>query len=220
MGRRGTPAYLSAHRPQGSTTAPSTALPTPAMIDAALLHIAAHLNAVLRRAHQSAEDLVAVTGLHEADGSPAAGASHRLSAFLVNLERDGVPGQPASFMGGGERLARSAPPLHLNLLLMFAANYGGTTYPEALKLIGSTIACFQATPVLDAQNSPGLDPRLDRLVLAMESLSLQEMANLWGVLGGRYLPSVLYRVRLLTIDARQADAQQPAVRSPRVAAHG
>jgi len=136
------------------------------MIDAALLHIAGHLNAVLRRSHQSPEDLVAVTGLSEADGSPAASASHRLSAFLVNLERDAVPGQPAHLIGSGERMARSAPPVHLNLLLMFAANYGGTTYPEALKLIASTIACFQATPVLDAQNSPGLDPRLDKLTLA------------------------------------------------------
>ncbi|WP_457355355.1 DUF4255 domain-containing protein [Roseateles sp. P5_D6] len=190
------------------------------MIDAALLHIAGHLNAVLRRSHQSAEDLVAVTGLQEADGSPAAGASNRLSAFLVNLERDGVPGQPAQVIGGGERLPRSAPPVHLNLLIMFAANYGGTTYPEALKLIGSTIACFQATPVLDAHNSPGLDPRLDKLALAIESLNLQEMATLWGVLGGRYLPSVLYRVRLITIDARQPDAQMPSVRSPRITAHG
>jgi len=190
------------------------------MIDAALLHIASHLNAVLRRAHQSAEDLVAVTGLQEADGSPAAGASHRLSAFLVNLERDGVPGLPTQMIGGGERLPRSAPPLNLNLLVMFAANYGGTTYAEALKLIASTIACFQATPVLDPQNSPGLDPRLDKLSLSLESLGLQEMATLWGVLGGRYLPSVLYRVRLLTIDARQPDAQMPSVRVPQVGIHG
>ena len=189
------------------------------MIDAALLHIAGHLNAVLRRSHQSAEDLVTVTGLQEADGSPAAGASHRLSTFLVNLERDGVPGQQAHFIGSGERLARSAPPVHLNLLIMFAANYGGTTYPEALKLISSTIACFQATPVLDAQNSPGLDPRLDKLMLSLEPLGLQEMATLWGVLGGRYVPSVLYRVRLLTIDARQPDAQLPAVRAPRLGVH-
>lgn len=190
------------------------------MIDAALQHIAGHLNAVLRRPHQSAEDLVAVTGLQESDGSPAAGASQRLSVFLVNLERDGVPGLPAQVVGTGERLARSAPPVHLNLLVMFAANYGGTTYPEALKLIGSTIACFQATPVLDAQNSPGLDPRLERLTLSIESIGLQEMAALWGALGGRYVPSVLYRVRLLTIDARQPDAQLPAVRTPRVGVHG
>ncbi|MCE4554318.1 Pvc16 family protein [Roseateles cellulosilyticus] len=190
------------------------------MIDAALLHLAGHLNAVLRRSHQSAEDLVAVTGLQEADGSPAAAATHRLSAFLVNLEPERVPGQPFHPIGSGERLARSATPLHLNLLVMFAANYGGTTYPEALKLIGSTIACFQATPVLDAQNSPGLDARLDKLMLSLEPLGLQETATLWGMLGGRYVPSVLYRVRLLTIDARQPDAQLPAVRSPRVGVAG
>ncbi len=186
------------------------------MIDAVLLHLAGHLNAVLRRSHQSAEDLVAVTALHEADGGPAAGASHRLAAFLVNIERDPVAGLPAQALGSGDRLARSAPPVQLNLLVMFAANYGGTTYPEALKLIASTIACFQATPVLDTQNSPGLDPRLDKLTLSIEPLNLHEMATLWGVLGGRYLPSVLYRVRLITIDARQSDAQLPAVRTPGV----
>lgn len=189
------------------------------MIDAALLHIAGHLNATLRRSLQSAEDLVAVTGLQEADGSPAAGASHRLSAFLVNLEPDVAPGMAVHAISSGARTPRSAPPVHLNLLVMFAANYGGSTYPEALKLIGSTIACFQAMPVLDAQNSPGLDPRLDKLTLAIEPLGLQEMATLWGVLGGRYVPSVLYRVRLITIDARQHDAQLPSVRALGVSAH-
>jgi len=190
------------------------------MIDAALLHIAGHLNAVLRRSHQSAEDLVAVTALHEADGAPAAGASHRLSVFLVNLERDPVPGMPAQVLGSGDRMARSAPPVQLNLLVMCAANYGGNTYPEALKLIGSTIACFQASPVLDPQNSPGMDPRIDKLTLAIEPLSIHDLATLWGVLGGRYVPSVLYRVRLLTIDARKPDAQLPAVRAPAVGVHG
>lgn len=190
------------------------------MIDAALLHIAGHLNAVLRRSHQSAEDLVAVTALHEADGAPAAGAAHRLCAFLVNLERDAVPGMPAHTLGSGDRMARSAPPVQLNLLVMFAANYGGSTYPEALKLISSTIACFQATPVLDPQNSPGLDPRIDKLTLNIEPLSLHDLSTLWGVLGGRYVPSVLYRVRLLTIDARKPDAQLPPVRTPAVGVHG
>ncbi|MFX1678791.1 DUF4255 domain-containing protein [Mitsuaria sp. CC2] len=190
------------------------------MIDAALLHIAGHLNAVLRRSHQSAEDLVAVTALHEADGAPAAGAAHRLCAFLVNLERDAVPGMPSPTLGGGERLARVAPPVQLNLLVMIAANYGGSTYPEALKLIGSAIACFQATPVLDPQNTPGLDPRIDKLTLNIEPLGLHDLATLWGVLGGRYVPSVLYRVRLLSIDARKPDAQLPSVRTPAVGVHG
>jgi len=107
----------------------------------------------------------------------------------------------------------------LNLMLMFAANFSGSNYPEALKFISSTIAFFQSRPLFDHQNTPELDPRIDKLALDIENLGIGDLSNLWGMLSGKYLPSVLYRVRLITIDAGQLNAQLPLVRQPQVDSH-
>ncbi|UXH79429.1 DUF4255 domain-containing protein [Roseateles amylovorans] len=183
------------------------------MIDAAIVQIANQLNLALRRSYQVAEDLVVVSSLHEQDGGPAAQSANRIAVFLVNIERDTVPGSGPRPLGTG-RLTVSQPPVNLNLMLMFAANFGGSTYPEALKLIASTISFFQSRPVFNHQNTPELDGRIDRLALDIENLPTGDLANLWGILGGRYLPSVLYRMRMVSIDAGQSEGQLSTVREP------
>lgn len=189
------------------------------MIDAAIVQIASQLNQALRRSFQVAEDLVVVSNLCESDGSVAANVANRLAVFLVNIERDTVPCvAPRGAVGAG-RLAQSPPPVCLNLMLMFAANFNGSNYPEALKFVSSTIAFFQSRPVFDHQNTPELDARIDKLTLDIENLGLNDLANLWGMLSGKYLPSVLYRLRLITIDAGQVGAQLPVVRRPQANVH-
>lgn len=183
------------------------------MIDAAIGQIANQLNQALRRAFQVGEDLVVVSNLHEQDGSVATQVANKLAMFLVNIERESVPGQTARG-GSGARFAQASEPVHLNLMLMFAANFGGNNYTEALKFIASTISFFQGRPVFDHQNTPELDPRIDKLTLDIENLSLSDLSNLWGVLSGKYLPSVLYRMRMVSIDAGQISGFAPRVSRP------
>ncbi len=190
------------------------------MIDAAIGQIANQLNLALRRSFRATEDLVVVSHLQEQDGSVATQAVNKLALFLVNIERETVPFQPqARSAPAGGRLAVTAVPVHLNLMLMCAANFAGATYPEALKLISAAIGFFQSRPVLDHQNTPDLDPRIDRLVLEIENLNVADLSNLWGILSGKYLPSILYRVRLLTIDADQLAGQVEPVTQARTGVH-
>jgi len=98
-------------------------------------------------------------------------------------------------------------PVHLNLLVMFAANVGGATYREALKLIEHTIRFFQSRSVFTPLNTPGWIRGSISLTLEIENLSTTDLSNLWGVMGGRYVPSVLYRVRLIEIDGEELQAQ-------------
>jgi hypothetical protein len=57
-----------------------------------------------------------------------------------------------------------------------------------------------------------MDSRLERLILNMENLTSQEMHSLWSIHGGRYLPSVLFRVRLITLDSNVVHSREPVVR--------
>ena len=192
------------------------------MIAAAIGQIAKELNAALRRQFGDGEDLVVVSALVGSDGAVAPQAVDKLAVFLVNIERETVAGRSSRWTGtgstGGDRVAISAAPVNLNLLVMFAANFNGSNYPEALKLISHTLAFFQGRPVLNHHNTPELASDIERLVLEIEDLNATDLSNLWGVLGGRYLPSVLYRVRLITVDSGTLADQAPRI--SRVPAEG
>ncbi|MBB3193199.1 DUF4255 domain-containing protein [Roseateles terrae] len=185
------------------------------MIDAALAHIAQQLNQSLRRAYLVAEDLVVVSSLHECDGGLATGTANRLALFLVNLQRDTVGGVTPRASSQTRHLVQPAP-VHLNLMLMVAANFGGSTYQEGLKLLSSTLAFFQSRPLFDHHNTPELDRRIERLVLDLENLDYSQLSQVWGLFGGRYLPSVVYRLRLITIDAGHSQGTVPSVQAPTV----
>ena len=184
------------------------------MIAAAMGLIARQLNEGLRRSLQTTEDPVVLSSLVEADGGAAPQATNKVAMFLVNIERELASRSPGRVDGTGGRIGVKPPPVNLNLLLMFAANCHGANYPEALKFVASTVAFFQARPVIDHQNSPDLERGIERLVLELEPLNLTDLSNLWGILGGRYVPSVMYRVRMITIEADSITGQVPAVTRP------
>jgi hypothetical protein len=185
------------------------------VIAAAIGSVASQVNQSLRRTFRVGEDLLIVSNLTEPDGSMVTQAADKLVLFLVNIEKDALPYQQGALgHGASGRIGVGNAPVHLNLMLMFAATFSGANYPEALKFISHTIGFFQSRPVLDHQNTPDLDPRIDRLVLEIENLSTSDLSNLWSILRGTYLPSVLYRMRMVTIDAHQLSGQLPYVTRP------
>ncbi|VVD60518.1 DUF4255 domain-containing protein [Pandoraea anhela] len=185
------------------------------MINAAVGHLAGRLNEYLRQAYALTDDIVTMSGLVDVNGHAVANTNNRLVVILTHIERDTgpvrkrIPGD-----AGATHLSLGVAPLYLNLYVMVAANFTGGNYEDALKLISGAIAFFQRNPVFDRRTSPALDPRIDRLVLEIENLNIRELSNLWTMLGGKYLPSVLYKVRLMAPDTDDITGTVPTVRSP------
>lgn len=186
------------------------------MIDRAIGQVAAQLNEYLRGLIESSEDIVVVSNLLGPDGAPAPNVNNRVVLFLTSIEKDTIPVRPPQGTFDGLDAHR---PLFLNLYLMVAANFTGNNYPEALKYLSHTIAFFHSRPVLNHSNSPDLDERIEKLVLDIENTSPQAMSNIWGVLGGRYLPSVLYRVRMVAVGGEEIRERVPRITDPRGQAH-
>ncbi|NQZ09026.1 MAG: DUF4255 domain-containing protein [Algicola sp.] len=86
-------------------------------------------------------------------------------------------------------------PVDLNLLLMLTAHF--SNYEESLRHISYIIQCFQANPqqVLQGEN----EQTNMQLVMELNTLPLEQQNNIWGMVGLRYLPSVVYRLRMLRI---------------------
>jgi hypothetical protein len=185
------------------------------MIDAAINHIASNVNQRLKRAFGLNEDVVVVSNILEQDGTVATHVNNKIVVSLVNIEKDSVVlGQQNINASPAQRALVTSPPVHFNLYLMFASYFSGSNYQEGLKFISSTISYFQGQNIFDRQNSPGLDRNIDKLVMDIHNLDMTDLSNLWGILSGKYLPSVLYKVRMVTFDASAVRDQTPVVSKP------
>jgi len=186
------------------------------MIDQTLSFVVDELNRFLMARFPDPDPLAVLSSLSAMDGAPLPGLDRKLIVTLVNLGKETAApalGLPTRTEDG--TYARLAAPLHLNLYVMMSASFGN--YQESLKMLSCVLGFFQARPVFDAQSSVKFPLQLDRLACELVSISTQELNNLWAILGAKYLPSALYKLRMVTLqqnwlDAVVADVGQPDVR--------
>jgi hypothetical protein len=161
-------------------------------------HIAFRLNQYLKNKFELSEDIVVVSNLVNHDGSACAHVNNRVVLFIANIEKETAMNSTSSQSRSGH--FSTAKPVFLNLYLMISANFTGTNYLESLKFISSIIGFFQMQPVFNHQNSPELDANIEKIILDIENTQTQELSNMWSMFGAKYVPSILYKVRMITID--------------------
>jgi hypothetical protein len=186
------------------------------LIYAAIFHITQQLNQHLKRTFDLTEDIVVISNVVEQDGTVTANANNKIVASLVNIEKDTTPGHLPSKSNQAGRPSRiTSPPIHINLYLLFAGNFHGKNYSESLKFISNTVDFFQRNPFFTQTNSPELDSRIAKLTLDIDNLNIKDLSSLWSVLSGKYLPSVLYKIRMVTFDAQSTTSRIPKLVEPK-----
>jgi hypothetical protein len=181
------------------------------MLDRTLSFLLAQVNDYLATRYPSKEPHVVLSGLSTLEGTAPPEIANRVVMSLVNIEREGAIGsgsEPVRTEGGG--FVRTPPPLNLNLYILMSASFG-SNYVEALKLLSAVLGYFQGRPVFTAQNAAAFPKGLDRVTIEIVNLNMQELNNLWGNFGAKYLPSVLYKARMLTLQEGWVVEQVPAV---------
>jgi hypothetical protein len=103
------------------------------------------------------------------------------------------------------------PELKLNLHVMFAAHF--RQYDEALKYLTMVLTYFQAHAVFTPTTHPGLDARIEKVTVELESLSYEQLNQIWAFIGGRQLPSAVYRVRMVVLQDREPIMVGPPIRT-------
>ena len=117
---------------------------------------------------------------------------------LVNVEEDKVAKQQENYSRTDSATQYKSPPLYLNLYILFSINK--PEYDDCLKWLGHIMQFFQHQQVFTPITHPGLDPKIPRVVVDLFSLNFEQVNHLWSTLGGKYLPSVLYKVRQISVD--------------------
>ena len=120
-----------------------------------------------------------------------------ITTLLVNLEEDYTFRSGAAYekMPPQGRNSHKNPTIYLNLYVLFAANF--TDYSQSLQFLSLIIKFFQSHRLFDHQNSPTLNSDIAKLTLEMVNLPFGEQRVVWDALGLSYMPSVIYKVRMV-----------------------
>ena len=181
------------------------------MIDSALTYVVEQMNQHLRNKLKVAEDKVFITSILNQDGSMANAEENVLLATLINVqeEKSIVNRRAVSESGGG--FSKSNPPVSLNLFVLFSASFSGRLSVQGLRFLSLVVGFFQANKSFDGATSPGLDSRIQRLNFEIHNLNFMEQSNIWSAMGAKYMPSVLYKVRMLTVHEEHVTGELPMV---------
>ena len=172
------------------------------MIDVALDFLCKQLDEYLRLKIDPGVNtpFVQLSNIAWHDSEPA-NESDASNAFisLINIEEDRISKSPDNFVRNiNSGVTYKNPKIFLNLYLLFSVNL--SSYTESLKRLSFIIQFFQYQNVFTPSSNPTLPSGIDELILDLYTLSFQDLNNLWGIMGSKYLPSVMYKMRLIIID--------------------
>ena len=121
-----------------------------------------------------------------------------ITVLLVNLEEEYTfrSGATLSPVGLQQTAAQANPNIYINLYVLFAANF--TDYSQSLKFLSLIIKFFQSHRLFDRTNSPDLSSDIEKLTLELVNVPFSEQRDIWTYLGMSYMPSAIYKVRMLT----------------------
>lgn len=176
-----------------------------------LEQIRKRLNEFLWTASPRHDDWVILSNIVDQNGQPYEEAQEKVVMFLAGIQKEiAVSTYNPNVAVAGNRYAVVAPPLYIDLFILFYANFAGKNYAEGLSAISRTITFFQQNLWFTHDNLPGLDPRIDKLTFEMTNLDPTDLNYLLGLTGAKYLPSVYYKVRMIPFVSDAMQAEVPA----------
>ncbi|WP_024768093.1 DUF4255 domain-containing protein [Aquimarina macrocephali] len=174
------------------------------MVDVVLSVLKDKLNEYFKNVVGTTESNI-IDFISTSSNDPVSFTNDKITPFLINISEDRKfrnPDQYSGIVRDGIR-TQANPEIRIELLILFVSKFN--KYDQALKFLSHVIKFFQVNRIFNPLNSPQLsDERIEKLVVELISLPLEEQNQVWHSLNTSYLPSVLYRVRLLSFIDEQS----------------
>jgi hypothetical protein len=177
------------------------------VLDSAVYFLANEVNAYLKRL---AVDVVSVVpgGLANDNGTWAI-PDNTIGLAVVNVEEERTlrTQTPERILVNGNHVVLPAE-LKLNLNVVFAVRHA--KYDHTLRYLSHVLRFFQTHPTFVPTEYPALDPSIGKLNVELVTYGPEQLNQLWAYIGTKYLPSAVYRVRMLVL----RDAEPTGVDAP------
>ncbi|MFZ6010896.1 MAG: DUF4255 domain-containing protein [Bacteroidota bacterium] len=181
------------------------------MIYEALYCVSSELNSHLKGLFNMPEDKAVLNAVLNQDGSIPQHCLNKMVMSLINLEHDTtIPYNPLYDKKGSQATQYNVP-YNFNLDVLITAVFENENYDEGLKFLSQSIYFIHGKPLYTHENTPSLDPRIEQLGFELIKLSYHEEHSLWGALGAKYMPSILFKIRMLSFQSGVGLGQYPLI---------
>jgi hypothetical protein len=176
------------------------------MIYEVLQTLTDNLNIYFRTKLKIQEDKAELSAVVNQDGTIALQSENKVLVTLLNIERE-------PFSASGQIIGRQK--LSLNILVIFSCHFSNSNYSEAIRFLDLIITYFEENYTLEAQN---IYDGNNKIKVEIETYNIDKVHNVWATIGAKYLPSVVYKLRMVVVDSNSISSFTPAVNSaPEVA---
>jgi len=172
------------------------------MIRTALESVLSELKEHFQIALGSEEEWVVEGNMATFEGADGGNAklNNKIVCSIVNIEEEKVLKNGLTYSVRNDVTQYHNPTIYLNLYILFTSTKTDN-YLGGLADLSRVLTFFQGKNVFDQANSQGLPPEIEKIIFDIHTLNFEYLNHLWGILGGKYYPSVLYKVRLVPIKA-------------------
>lgn len=131
------------------------------------------------------------------------GPTDKIIISIVNIEEEKMLKTPDNYVKVNNEINYRKPPVWLNIICLFtfytknAENYSG------IDMLENVVQYFQSKPRIDKTNAvvPANYPAgLEEVRAEFVSLNYEQTNYLWGLFGGKYHPSVVYKFKTIPVD--------------------
>ena len=172
------------------------------MIDAALTYIRDLLNEYFKNKFSISENKVVLSNIIKNDGTAAQNVDGKIVFFLISLDEESTLKHSAGRFSGNENgaTAYKAPALRLNLQLLFCSNFDSNLYIEGLSYLSSLIRFFHANKIIPLEHLNNSNNNTAKLSFELCKLDYDQLSHLWSAVGGKLMPSVIYKVGMVMFE--------------------
>ena len=173
----------------------------------------------------NADTMVVVENIALFESNSPANLDDKIVFTLVNIEEEStLKNAPYQKRNGGNTARYENPPVYLNLYLLVTscnktAGQNDNNYLDALEKLSHVIRFFQGKNSFSLATSSFYDPAKfanDDLInmnikAELYTLSFEQINYLWASLGGKQMPFVMYKLRLVAITDRKLVREVPLI---------
>lgn len=146
-----------------------------------------------------------VAMIDAAEGGSGTNIENRNLMTVINFSEEGVLKNFPNNQTVGNRVEKKNPIVNLKLFVLFSSNKN--QYDQALKDISKIIEFFQGKSVFTQSDTVYDRNNVDfdnidnfKFTVDLYTPTFEELNYIWGSLGGKQIPSVLYKLSLVQIE--------------------
>lgn len=198
------------------------------MIMDALLLVSSELNDYVRqRLNSEGETLVYLSSITDGSGSNSS-PNDAITITLTSAEEECVNrAQQLTRVRKGDKYHFTEPEIRINLHIIISVRPskntdGSKSYINALKRLSIVSEFFQGNRYFDQSSirNPAISKNLERVVVNLHTAGFEQLSYVWGMHGGNYLPSLMYKLSLITIQQAMTNREVPIVKEVGLEADG